>query len=78
MPASQNTDFTCCPICGHQNQCARAKSGQECTSEKTADCWCMQEQFPASLKTQLQQSSAQAVCICAKCLHSYQENHNEQ
>ena len=78
MPSPQNTDFTRCPLCGQHNQCAMTPQSDNSAAKQHPTCWCMQETFPEDLKTRLQHRQADAVCICAECLHNYQENQHEQ
>lgn len=51
-----------CPLCGGDNACAPAQSG-----DLDTPCWCRQASFSAELLARVPEDQRGLACICAKC-----------
>lgn len=51
-----------CPLCGGDNACAPAQSG-----DLNTPCWCRQARFSEELLAKVPRDQRGLSCICAKC-----------
>jgi hypothetical protein len=56
-----------CPLCGGANKCQLSVEGDG------GDCWCLSEQFPASLLSLPAATENSSRCICRPCLEKAQK-----
>ena len=56
--------MTLCPLCGQLNNCAMEI--EKSTGQKQEPCWCVSEEFPKELLTQLPKDAVG--CICNQCV----------
>ena len=62
---SPHLDWSKCPLCGKENQCALEI--EKLTGQSQPPCWCVGQEFPQEL---LEQVPVQRMaCICLQCLN---------
>ncbi|MHA6492789.1 cysteine-rich CWC family protein [Pseudomonas borbori] len=55
-------DSNTCPLCGHANQCAQARS-----TEPVSDCWCFAATIAPEALDRLPTEQRNQACLCPGC-----------
>ncbi|MFD0588566.1 cysteine-rich CWC family protein [Paenibacillus sp. GCM10027627] len=59
-----------CPLCGGNNDCMALRANP------VSDCWCFHAAIPKELLARIPEKKRGKACICSRCVHHFQEEHN--